>query len=139
MSPLPPFAGGYNSYAAAANNRGQIVGWAEKGVFDPTCDPAYQLLQFRAVIWSANGQMQELPPLPGDYGLNEDGQIVGVARITGVGRRAVMWQTPVAAIQDLNELVPPGSPTLTIAADVNNGGRIAGYTESGLGFLAVPK
>jgi probable HAF family extracellular repeat protein len=242
MSPLPPFPGGYNSYATAANNRGQIVGWAENGVFDPTCDPAFQLLQFRAVIWSRNGQMQALLPLPGDsvsaataindngqvvgisgdcgvavggvsakhavlwengvptnlgdlgghswntptainnhgivigfslpldqdgtlnyrafvwtkesgvrkldempgtirsiaYGLNEDGQIVGVSR-TGVGRRAVIWQTPVATIQDLNELVPPGSPILTIAADVNNDGKIAGYTATGLGFLATRK
>jgi probable HAF family extracellular repeat protein len=242
MSPLPPFPGGYNSYATAVNNRGQIVGWAENGVFDPTCDPAFQLLQFRAAVWWSDGRMQELPPLPGDsvsaataindkgqvvgisgncgvavggvsakhavlwengvptnlgdlgghswntptainnqgvvigfslpldqdgtlnyrafvwtresgvrkldempgtirsiaYGLNEDGQIVGVAR-TGVGRRAVMWQTPVAAIQDLNELVPAGSPILTIAADVNNAGKIAGYTATGLGFLATPK
>jgi probable HAF family extracellular repeat protein len=242
MSALPPFAGGYNSYATAANNRGQIVGWAENGVFDPTCDPAYQLLQFRAVIWFDNGHMQELLPLPGDsvsaataindkgqvvgisgdcgvavggvsakhavlwengvptnlgdlgghswntptainnegvvvgfslpldqdgtlnyrafvwtresgvrkldempgtirsiaYGLNEDGQIVGVAR-TGVGRRAVIWQTPVAAIQDLNEFIPTGSPILTIAADVNSAGQIAGYTATGLGFLATPK
>ena len=36
MTALPPFPGGYNSYATAANNRGQVVGWAENGVHDPT-------------------------------------------------------------------------------------------------------
>ena len=66
MTPLPPFPGGYNSYATAANNRGEIVGWAENGTIDPTCDTNFQILQFRAVIWGPHGEMQELPPLPGD-------------------------------------------------------------------------
>jgi probable HAF family extracellular repeat protein len=243
MSPLPPFAGGYNSYAAAANGRGQIVGWAENGVFDPTCDPDFQLLQFHAVIWWPNGQMQDLPPLPGDsvsaataindkgqvvgisgecgvaiggvsarhavlwengvpinigdlgghawntptainnagvivgfslpldqdgtrnyrafvwtrdrgirkldelagtvrssaWGLNDDNQIVGSVRLTGASPFAAMWQTPEAPIQNLNDLVSSGSPLLTIAGDINNDGKIAGSTASGLGFLATPK
>jgi len=83
MSPLPPFSGGYNSYATAVNNRGQVVGWAENGVFDPTCNPASQRLQFRAVIWWNNGRMQELVPLPGDSvsaatAINDRGQVAGV-------------------------------------------------------------
>jgi probable HAF family extracellular repeat protein len=243
MSALPPFAGGYNSYAAAANSRGQIVGWAENGTFDPTCDPAFQLLQFHAVIWWPDGRMQDLPPLPGDsvsaataindkgqvvgisgdcgiaiggvsakhavlwdngvpanigdlgghswntptainnngviigfslpldqdgtrnyrafvwtkelgirklderpgtirsiaWGLNDDGQIVGVARVTGASPFAARWQTPFATIENLNDLVPAGSPQLTVAADINNAGAITGSTATGLAFLATPR
>src|SRR4029434_126334 len=65
MTALPAFPGGYNSYATAVNNRGQIVGWAENGVFDPTCDPDWQTLQFHAVIWGSREQMQDLLPLSG--------------------------------------------------------------------------
>src|SRR5262245_27102663 len=242
MTALPAFPGGYNSYATAVNTRGQIVGWAENGVFDPTCDPQFQTLQFRAVIWGPKGQMQELPPLPGDttsaataindkgqvvgisgdcgiavggvsarhsvlwengvpqriddlgghtwntptaintdgvvvgfslpldqdgtvnyrafvwtkedgitkldempatvrsqaLGINDDNQIVGLVRIAGVGLRAVIWQTPEAPVQKLNDLAP-GAPVLIIAGDINNDGKIAGYTAGGIGFLAVPR
>jgi hypothetical protein len=64
LTPLPAFPGGYDSYATAANNRGEIVGWAENGVHDSTCVPTSQVLQFRAVIWEPWGEMKELPPLP---------------------------------------------------------------------------
>ena len=83
MTALPAFPGGYNSYATAANDRGQIVGWAENGVHDPTCDPNWQTLQFHAVIWGPDGEMQDLPPLPGDStsaatAINAKGQVVGI-------------------------------------------------------------
>ena len=65
MTALPTL-GGTNSYATGANNQGQIVGWAENTVHDSTCAGS-QVLQFRAVIWGPRpGQIQELPPLPGD-------------------------------------------------------------------------
>lgn len=242
MIALPPFPGGYNSYATAANNRGQVVGWAENGVHDPTCNTAFQILQFRAVIWGPNGEMQELPPLLGDstsaataindkgqvvgisgacgvavgdvsaahaviwengvptripdlgghtwntptainndgvvvgfslpadqdgtrfyravvwtkeagtkmlnqidgdvrsaaLGINDEGQIVGFSRTAGAVLRAVVWENANATIKNLNDLAP-GSPYLLIAGDVNNGGRIAGYTGDGFGFLATPR
>jgi hypothetical protein len=71
-------------------------------------------------------------------GINDDNQIVGRVTIAGVGRRAVIWQTPTAPVQKLNDLAP-GAPVLTIAADINNDGKIAGYTADGLGSLAVPR
>ena len=49
MRPLPTL-GGTNGFATGANNKGQIVGWAENTVHDPTC-VAPQVLQFRAVVW----------------------------------------------------------------------------------------
>src|SRR4029078_1162941 len=54
ITPLPPFPGGYNSYATGANNRGQVVGWAENGVHDSSCNTAFQILQFRAALWEPN-------------------------------------------------------------------------------------
>src|SRR5215470_17149769 len=242
LTPLPPFSGGYNSYATAANNRGQIVGWAENGVHDSTCNPAFQILQFRAVIWESNGTMRELPPLPGDstsaataindkgqvvgisgacgvavgdisaahaviwedgvpqripdfgghawntptainnagvvvgfslpadkdgtrfyrafvwtkdtgtrmlnqiagdvrsaaFGINDDGQIVGLSRTPGALLRAVLWENPNAMIKNLNDFAAVGSPYLLIAGDVNNDGAIAGFTGGGFAFLATP-
>ena len=37
MRGLPNFPGGNNGFATGANNLGQVVGWAENGVHDPTC------------------------------------------------------------------------------------------------------
>ena len=242
MIALPPFPGGYNSYATGSNNRGQVVGWAENGIHESSCNTAFQILQFRAVIWEPNGEMNELPPLPGDatsaataindkgqvvgisgpcgiavgdvsaahaviwengvptriadfgghawntptainndgvvvgfslpaaedgtrfyrafvwtkengttmldqipgdvrsgaFGINDEGQIVGFSRTAGAVLRAVIWENANATIKNLNDLSAPGSPYLLIAGDINNSGRIAGYTGSGFAFLATP-
>ena len=102
MRPLPTL-GGTNGFATGANNRGEIVGWAENTVHDPTC-VAPQVLQFRAVEWGpAANEIRELPPLPGDTvsaatALNDRGQVVGISGICdrAVGRfsaiHAVLWQ-----------------------------------------------
>ena len=243
MTALPAFPGGYNSYATGANNRGQIVGWAENGIHDPACNPSFQVLQFHAVIWEAGGQMRELLPLPGDstsaataindrgqvvgisgkcgvavgdvsaahaviwedavptriddfgghawntptainndgvvvgfslpadkdgtqfyrafvwtreggtkmlnqiagdvrsaaFGINDDGQIVGLSRTAGAMLRAVIWENGDATIKNLNDFVDPGSPYLLIAGDINNSGRIAGFTGDGFAFLTTPR
>src|SRR5438874_3903241 len=134
MTPLPPFAGGYNSYATAANNRGQIVGWAENGVHDPSCDPAFQILQFRAVIWSRNGEMQELPPLAGDStsaatAINDLGQVVGISGACGIAvgdvsaAHAVIWEHGVAVrIGDL------GGHTWNTPTAINNDDVVVGFS-----------
>jgi probable HAF family extracellular repeat protein len=102
MRPLPTL-GGTNGFATGANNEGEIVGWAENTVHDPTC-VAPQVLQFRAVVWGPDpGQIRQLPPLRGDTvsaatALNDDGQVVGISGICdrAVGRfsaiHAVLWQ-----------------------------------------------
>ena len=72
-------------------------------------------------------------------GLNDQGQIVGSARVGAASPFAAMWEAPGAAIQNLNDLVPAGSPLLTIAGDITNDGEIAGSTASGRGFLATPR
>jgi len=134
MSALPAFAGGYNSYATAANNRGQIVGWAENGVHDSTCDPAFQVLQFRAVIWQPDGSMQELPPLAGDStsaatAINDLGQVVGISGACGIAvgdisaAHAVLWQNGVPL--DLGTL---GGHAWNTATAINNHGTIVGFS-----------
>jgi probable HAF family extracellular repeat protein len=103
MNPLPTLGGG-NGFATGLNNRGQVVGWAENTIHDPTCNLP-QVLQFRAVIWDARrGRvLQELPPLVGDTvtaatAINESGQVVGISGICAdaVGgysaAHAVLWQ-----------------------------------------------
>jgi len=134
MTPLPPFPGGYDSYATAANNRGQIVGWAENGVHDSTCDPAFQVLQFRAVIWGPKGEMRELPPLPGDHtsaatAINDKGQVVGISGACGIAvggvsaAHAVLWENgkPIN-IGDL------GGHTWNTPTAINNDGTVVGFS-----------
>jgi probable HAF family extracellular repeat protein len=132
MTPLPPFPGGYNSYATAANNRGQIVGWAENGVHDSSCNPLFQVLQFRAVIWEPNGEMRELPPLPGDStsaatAINDRGQVVGISGACGVAvgdvsaAHAVIWDNGVPTrIDDF------GGHTWNTPNAINNDGVVVG-------------
>ena len=101
MSPLPTL-GGNNGFATGANKRGEVVGWAENTVDDPTCNPP-QVLQFRATVWDTRREgLRELPPLPGDTvtaatAINDQGTVVGISGIcdNAVGRfsaaHAVLW------------------------------------------------
>ncbi|HEY7636923.1 MAG TPA: hypothetical protein VH763_15345 [Gemmatimonadales bacterium] len=79
-----PTPGGTHGFATAVDSRGQIVGWAETLVHDPTC-VAVQVLPFRALMWEPRkGATRELPPLPGDStsaatAINERGQAVGIS------------------------------------------------------------
>ena len=61
-----PTLGGANSLANSANNRGETVGAAENSVHDSSC-MAPQQLDYEAVVWGPGmGEIQTLPPLPGD-------------------------------------------------------------------------
>src|SRR6266536_2699681 len=104
MRGLPNFTGGNNGFATGANNLGQVVGWAENGVHDPTCC-CTQVLQFRPAMWTLGptDQIRELPLIPGDTSgaataINDNGQIVGISGICdqAVGRHtarhAVLWE-----------------------------------------------
>src|SRR5437870_3010379 len=109
MRGLPPFSGGNNGFATGANNLGQVVGWAENGVHDPTCccqsDPGHQVLQFLPAVWDlgSGDQIHDLPLISGDSSgaataINDNGQIVGISGICdqAVGRHtakhAVLWE-----------------------------------------------
>jgi uncharacterized membrane protein len=99
-----PTLGGHNGFATGANNRRQIVGWAQNTTLDPSCNPLHVRQQFRAVLWGpGENQKRELPPLAGDTttaatAINDKGQIVGISGDCGTAvggtsaREAVMWE-----------------------------------------------
>jgi probable HAF family extracellular repeat protein len=106
MHPLPPLPGGYNSFAAGANNLGLVAGWAENGVSDPDC-VAPQKLQFKPVLWGPGRRPRALPLIQGDSSgaataLNDAGQVVGISGICDMAvgrhsaRHAVLWENGAA-------------------------------------------
>ncbi len=129
-----PTLGGNNGFAAGVNRQGQVVGWAENTVRDPTCNPP-QVLQFRAVIWGPrDGRIQELPPLPGDTvtaatAINDRGQVVGISGIcdNAVGRfsarHAVRWEH--GTVTDIGNL---GGRAWHTPMAVNQRGDIVGFS-----------
>jgi probable HAF family extracellular repeat protein len=133
MTPLPTF-GGFNGFATGVNAQGQVVGWAETEVEDPTCN-APQVLQFRAALWEPrSGEMTELPPLPGDStsaatGINNRGQVVGISGEcdVAVGRfsaqHAVLWEDGVP--RDIGNL---GGDSWHTPMAINARGDVVGFS-----------
>jgi probable HAF family extracellular repeat protein len=128
-----PTLGGNNSVGAGVNNRGQIVGWAENNVHDPTC-VGLQVFQFEAVIWGPKkGQIQQLPPFATDSdsaatAINDLGQVVGISGICGnaIGaysaKHALLWEN--GNVVDLGNIGGAGWNTPTV---INNRGQVAGF------------
>ena len=133
MAALPAL-GGENGFAAGVNNRGQVVGWAETAVHDPTCHTP-QVLQFRAVVWEPKrGTARQLPPFPGDStsaatAINQQGQAVGISGEcdVAVGRksatRAVMWDG--SSVIDLGSL---GGAFWHTPMAINDSGVVVGFS-----------
>lgn len=134
MTPLPTL-GGDHGFATGVNSRGQVVGWAETRVKDPTCDVPQQVLQFRAVLWEPKkGTKRELPPFPGDStsaatAINEKGQVVGISGEcdVAVGRfsaqRAVMWDK--GEVKNLGSL---GGISWHTPMAINERGDVVGFS-----------
>jgi probable HAF family extracellular repeat protein len=134
-----PTLGGTHGFATGVNNVGQVVGWAETPIHDPTCNFALgtgvQVLQFRAVMWEPKkGTKVELPPYPGDStsaatAINERGQAVGISGECdqGVGRfsarRAVLWDH--GAVYTLPTL---GGTSWHTPMDINEQGDVVGFS-----------
>jgi len=134
MRGLPNFPGGNNGFATGANNLGQVVGWAENAVHDPTCC-CTQVLQFRPAVWTLGppDQIHELPLISGDTSgaataINDNGQIVGISGICdqAVGRHtakhAVLWEN--GGITDLGTFPAAWWNTPTA---INQHGDIVGF------------
>src|ERR1700756_4868705 len=134
MRGLPVFPGGNNGFATGANNLGQVVGWAENGVHDPTCC-CTQVLQFRPAMWTLGppDQIHVLPLIPGDTSgaataINDNGQIVGISGICdqAVGRHtakhAVLWEN--GKVTNLGTFPAPWWNTPTA---INQHGDIVGF------------
>jgi probable HAF family extracellular repeat protein len=140
MTQLPGL-GGNNSIGAGDNDFGQIVGWAENSVHDPTCAPpapgAVQFLQFEATLWqrdwSGHWQVRKLPPYPGDpdgaaTAINDLGQAVGISGQCDVAIgaysaiHALLWENDQPI--DLGNLGGHGWNT---PGAINNRGVVAGF------------
>ncbi len=133
MTALPTL-GGYQGFATGVNGRGQVVGWAETPVHDPTCN-APQVLQFRAVLWEPkSGAMRELPPLPGDStsaatAINESGQVVGISGACDIAvgefsaLHSVLWDN--GTVTDIGNL---GGDAWHTPMDINERGDIVGFS-----------
>jgi probable HAF family extracellular repeat protein len=133
MQPVPTL-GGNNGFATGVNSRGQITGWAENDVEDPTC-VAPQVFQFRGFVWDPDsGELTELPPFPGDTSstgnaINEQGQVVGISGICddAVGKfsalRAVMWDK--GEVIDLGNL---GGVSWHTPWAINDRGDVVGFS-----------
>jgi probable HAF family extracellular repeat protein len=133
MSPLPTF-GGNNGYAAAVNDNGRIVGWAETTVHDPTC-VAPQVLQFRAAVWiPKRNRMRQLRPLPGDStsaatAINDRGHVDGISGDCDIAvgrfsaRHAIRWRHGVPS-----ELPNLGGISWHTPTAINNRGDIVGFS-----------
>jgi probable HAF family extracellular repeat protein len=132
IRPLPTL-GGNNGYASGANDRGQIVGWAESTVHDASCVPP-QVLQFRAAVWGREGtSVRELPLIAGDSSsaataINNRGQVVGISgscdqavgRFTA--RHAVLWEDD--TLTDIGSL---GNDTWNTPTAINERGEVVGF------------
>ncbi len=139
-----PTLGGNNGFATEVNNRGQVVGWAETTVHDPTCT-APQVLQFRAVMWEPRrGRTQQLPPLPGDStsaatAINDRGQVAGISGDCNdaVGkfsaRHAVLWDH--GSVTDIGNL---GGVAWNTPMAINERGDIVGFSDTTGDFDGTP-
>ena len=138
MTALPTL-GGNNGFAASINDFGEIVGWAENAVHDPTCagvNGRNQVLQFLPVIWGPDGQIQsQLPPLAGDpdgaaVAINNKHQVVGISGICdqAVGRftaaHMVLWDNGVAT-----EIPNLGGKAWNTPVAINRSGQVAGFSD----------
>jgi probable HAF family extracellular repeat protein len=136
MKPLPTL-GGNNAYAAGVNERGQIVGWSENAIHDPTCEAPYHVLGFEAVVWQPDAKrtIRQLPPFGKDpdgaaTAINDNGQIVGISGTCDqqVGRysarHAVMWEhgKPV----NLGSL---GGVAWNTPTAINAAGQVVGFSD----------
>ena len=133
MTPLPTL-GGNQGFATGVNNSGQVVGWAETPVHDPTCN-APQVLQFRAVLWEPRkGTKRELRPLPGDStsaatAINDAGQVVGLSGEcdVAVGQRSaqhsVLWEH--GTVIEIGDL---GGDAWHTPMDINADGAVVGFS-----------
>jgi len=133
IKPLPTL-GGNQGFATSVNSSGQVVGWAETPVLDPTCN-APQKLQFRAVLWDTKkGTITQLRPLPRDStsaatGINDKGQVIGISGDCDIAvgqlsaRHAVLWENGLPTnIGDL------GGDAWHTPMDIDNAGDVVGFS-----------
>lgn len=147
MTALPTL-GGANGFATGVNNRGQIVGWAETAVHDPSCNANNQVLQFLPVMWMKhNGQYvpEKLPLYNGDSdgtanAINQEGEATGISGLCGgaIGGESaehmVMWRDD-RLVRTLPTL---GGAYWNTPMDINNRGEVVGFSDLPGDSVAAP-
>jgi probable HAF family extracellular repeat protein len=134
MVGLPPLHGGIDSFATGINNEGQVVGWAENGVHEATCN-APQVLQFEAVVWEPGGKMRTLAPYGDDLdgaatAINDKGQVVGISGIcaNAIGgasaKHMLLWHKN--SVTNLGTL---GGQFWNTPMDINQLGDVTGFSD----------
>jgi probable HAF family extracellular repeat protein len=123
----PPFT--MSSYAGAINNSGQVVG--SMTVFVNTGYGAAVLS--RAFFYDGSAMIQLPVPALSSWAtdINDSGQVVGI-----MNGGAFIYEQGV--VQNLNTLVPPGTPLISSATAINNSGQIVGSTSTGHAYLLDP-
>jgi probable HAF family extracellular repeat protein len=120
MRDLGILPGGSFSVAYGLNDLGQIIGYADCGVF---C--------FHAVLWGAGGNIRDLGSLPHStessaFSINNAGHVVGWAFLPGAVYHGFVWSQN-AGMLDLNDLIPAGSGwTIEFAIAINGSDQITG-------------
>ncbi|MBV8066787.1 MAG: hypothetical protein JO113_02335 [Candidatus Eremiobacteraeota bacterium] len=135
MTKLPTL-GGNNGFAAGANERGEIVGWAETRKHDSTCTSP-QVLGFEAVIYEPwdGYRAHELPPMRGDKDgaateIDNRDQVVGISGKCdqAVGRftaeHAVMWTK-----HEIINLGSLGGVAWNTPMAMNEKGEVVGFSD----------
>jgi len=125
-----PMLGGNNSVSQDVNNRDQVLGSAETGTQDPSCQ-APQVFDYYGVIWQPNGKVVVLRPYSGDVisgaiSINQHEQVVGSSGLCywdqpQASIHAVLWQNGSAI--DLGNL---GGTQGNVGNDINDHGQIVG-------------
>lgn len=151
LTALRNLPGGNNSVPIGINNLGQMIGWAETGVQDPTCSTstAFQVLRFQAVKWELNGDISAFSPLKskGDtvafaFGINDHGQTVGTSGTCSTvglppvyvkGQHAVMWErdgTPryIGTLGDANNTLNDVATSINELGEVDGTSQVADGT-----------
>jgi probable HAF family extracellular repeat protein len=133
VTELDVLPGGMNSQTIWISRSGLIAGFSENGLIDPLTG----LPQGRAVLWTKDGQVNDLGTVPGGNeslatAVNSRGQVVGFsnndvpdpASLAGLGTqtRAFLWQNGV--MQDLGTL----GGTDGLAFGINERGQTFGFS-----------
>jgi probable HAF family extracellular repeat protein len=146
LTALRRLPGGRNALSIGINNLGQVVGWAENGIYDSTCETATagQVFRFDAVKWELNGKIRKLSPLlsEGDtvafsFGINDRGQAVGssgscstqgLPPANTTGLHAVLWERDGTA-KYLGTLGDANNTMFNAATSINNRGEVVGTSQ----------
>ncbi len=157
----------YSSSANGVNDWGQIVGWSTTVSLDPDCGFNLVGCPMHAVLWTRNGEINDLGTLPGDSlsaasNINFFGQVIGSSGNTldelgwgGTGGSGFdgeggavavighpfIWSAP-KGMEDLNARIRAGSGwVLNSVSGINFWGQIVGsgtFNGQSHGFLLTP-